>query len=142
MNSCVGTASTAVRSWVALMLPPSPFRAPLRWTRPASSRWVHDQAGELEREGGAQVPSESLDGFAAPGRHPEGVRQLDEIWVGEVGPEVAAELLVLLPHDRAELGVLPDDVDDRGLQPHRRLELLHVHQEAAVAVDGHHAPAG
>ena len=38
MKSCVGTASTAVRSWVALMPPPSPFRVPPRWTRRASSR--------------------------------------------------------------------------------------------------------
>jgi hypothetical protein len=51
---------------------------------------------------------------------------------------VAAEALVLLPHDGTEAGVLPDHVDDGRAQAHGRLELLAVHQEAAVAAHGHH----
>ena len=46
---------------------------------------------------------------------------------------MAAELLVLLPHDGSVLPVLPDDIHERRADPHRGLELLAVHQEAAVA---------
>src|SRR3954469_19872478 len=138
MNSCVGTASTAVFSWVALILSPGlwvpgPRVSALVCRSPGSSchhrlrsellrdghveRVVdrdHDQARELERQGVSQVPAEVLDRLAAPRRNAAGGRQLDEIRVREVRPEVATELLVLLPDDRAELGVLPDDVHDRG----------------------------
>ena len=48
-----------------------------------------------------------------------------------------AELLVLLPGDRAELLVLPDDVHHRRAQAHRGLELLAVHEKSPVAADRH-----
>ena len=90
----------------------------------------------------AQVAAEVVDALAAPRRHAEGLGQAHEVGVGEVDPEVLAELVVLLPDDRAELAVLPDDVDERRLQAHRRLELLAVHEEAAVAVDRDHLALG
>ena len=67
---------------------------------------------------------------------PKLVGEAHEVGVGEFGAEVTAEALLLLPHDRAVLSVLPDDVDDRRAQPHGGLELLDVHQEA-VAADRH-----
>src|SRR6185312_5649342 len=97
-----------------------------------------DQRRQVERERVAQVAAEVVDRLAAERRHPERLGEADEVGVREVGPEVAAELAVLLPHDRPVLPVLPDDVDDRRLQPDGSLELLAVHEKAAVAVDGDH----
>ena len=101
-----------------------------------------DERRDVERERVAQVAADVVDRLAAPGRHPEGLGELDEVRVREVDAEVAAELLVLLPDDRAVLAVLPDEVDDRRAQPHRGLELLAVHEEAAVAVDRHDLAVG
>ncbi len=89
-----------------------------------------------------QAGAEVVGGLAPPGGQAEGLGQLHEVRVGEVGAEVLAELLVLLPDDRAELLVLPDHVDDRGAQAHGGLELLVVHQEAAVAGDRDHVAVG
>jgi len=75
---------------------------------------------------------------AAPSRRAERLGQLDEVGRAEVDAEVATELLVLLPDDRAELAVLPDHVHDRGLEADRGLQLLAVHEKAAVAADGDH----
>ena len=88
------------------------------------------------------MPPEVLDRLAAPRRQPERLGELDEVRVREVDAEVAAELLVLLPDDRAVLAVLPHDVHRRRPEALGGLELLHVHEEAAVAVDGHHLALG
>ena len=54
-----------------------------------------------------QVRAEVLDRLAAPRRQAERLGELDEVRVREVDAEVAAELLVLLPDDRAELAGSP-----------------------------------
>ena len=54
---------------------------------------------------------------------------------------MVTKALLLLPGDRPELAVLPHQVYDGRPESHRGLELLAVHEEAAVAVDGDHAPA-
>ncbi len=89
-----------------------------------------------------QARAEVVGRLAAPAGQAEGLGQLHEVGVGEVDAEVLAELLVLLPDDGAELAVLPDHVDDRGAQADGGLELLVVHQEAAVAGDRDHVAIG
>src|SRR5215210_1436978 len=84
-----------------------------------------------------QALAEVVGRVAAPGGHAEALGELHEVGVREVGPEVAAELLVLLPDDRAVLAVLPDHVHERRADPDGGLELLAVHEEAAVAVHRH-----
>src|SRR3954471_4975797 len=66
----------------------------------------HDERRHVECERVAQARAEVVGGLAAPCRQPERLRELDEVRVGEVDAEVLAELLVLLPDDRAELLVL------------------------------------
>src|SRR3954469_4573353 len=102
----------------------------------------HDQGRHIQAQRVAQVAGEVVDRLAAEARDPERLGQPHEVGVREVHAEMLAELPVLLPHDRPELAVLPHDVHDRRLQPHRRLELLAVHEEAAVAVDGDHLAVG
>src|SRR3954451_12047 len=97
----------------------------------------HNQTREIGIERVPQRRPEVARILAAPGRHAERLGELHEVWVREIDAEMPAELLILLPDDRPELPVLPDDRDERRLHPHRRLELLEVHQRAAVAADRH-----
>src|SRR5438093_1327831 len=72
----------------------------------------------------------------------EGLRQRHEIGVAEVdegGPPVASQLI---PLDDPVGAVLEDDGHDRRPRPQRRLQLLHVHQEAAIAGRREDAPLG
>ena len=57
----------------------------------------------------------------------------DEVRVSELDPEWPAELVALLPVDQAVAVVTPDDDRDVCPDPLRGLELLAVHEEAAVA---------
>ena len=57
----------------------------------------------------------------------------DEVRVAELDPERPPELVALLPVDEAVAVVAPDDDGDVRPDPLRGLELLGVHQEAAVA---------
>ena len=50
----------------------------------------------------------------------------------------AAELALLLHADQAVAVVVEDQRDERHLLAHRGLQLLGIHQEAAIARDGNH----
>src|SRR2546423_5892599 len=92
-----------------------------------------DQRRNVEGQRAVEPRREVLGRRAAPGRHPERLGQLDEVGIAEADVEGAAELLVLLPGDGAELAVLPQDIDHRRAQAGRRLQPLAIHQEAALA---------
>src|SRR5918995_946741 len=97
----------------------------------------HDNGWHVEAQSLPKPLGEILRSLAAPGRHPERLGELHEVWVAEVHPKVSAERLILLPHYGAVLPVLPHDGDEGCLQAHSGLQLLAVHQETSVAADGY-----
>ena len=74
----------------------------------------------------------SADSGRKPGI-PNDSRVVDEVRVAELDRERPPELVALLPVDQPVAVVAPDDHDDRGADALRGLELLGVHEEAAVA---------
>src|SRR5665647_1572883 len=69
--------------------------------------------------------------------HAERARQADQIRVLEARTGNAAELAALVHLDEAIAAVSPDEDDEGQSEPFGGLELLHVHQEAAIAGDAH-----
>ena len=66
----------------------------------------------------------------------------DEVRITEVYTTRAPQLADLLPLDQPVGGVVPDEHDEVETQSDRRLELLRVEHEAAVAGDGQDGPIG
>src|SRR5438105_2128974 len=78
----------------------------------------------------------------APTAAAERLREPDEVRVAERHPGLASVPGELLPADHA-VGIVAEDHDHDGeAEPDGGLELLHVHEEGAVAGHGHHAALG
>src|SRR5918993_99575 len=99
-----------------------------------------DQGRPIHRERVAQAAGE-LRGGGGPGRRdPERPRERHEVGVAELHAERPAELVALLPVDEAVAVVAPDHDGDLRPEADRGLELLDVHQQAAVPAQRHDAP--
>ena len=97
----------------------------------------HDQRRHVERERLAQALAEVVGGLAAPGRHAEGLGELDEVGVREVDAEVARRTSCPASRRSSRTAGSPRSTFTNGvLSRIGGLELLAVHEEAAVAVDG------
>src|SRR5207247_435841 len=74
-------------------------------------------------------------GFHAVALGAKGVSQRDEVGIREADPRRPSEARLLLPLNQVVGVVTEDDVDHGEPEPPRRLQLLAIHEEAAVAAD-------